>query len=68
MSIWWGKGTKGNFGRFWCGIVMVDPHRSVRAVKGMNCLRRLKRWGRGFESYSRHGCLCAFILFVLSCV
>lgn len=25
---------------------MVGSHRSVRAVKSMNCLRRLKRWGR----------------------
>jgi hypothetical protein len=28
----------------------------------MNCLRPLKHWGGGFESYLRHGCLCAFIL------
>jgi hypothetical protein len=28
----------------------------------MNCLRSLERWDRGFESHSRHGCLCAFIL------
>jgi hypothetical protein len=28
----------------------------------MKCLRPLKHWGRGFESHSRHGCLCAFIL------
>jgi hypothetical protein len=30
----------------------------------MNCLRSLKRWNHGFESHSRHGCLCAFILCV----
>jgi hypothetical protein len=24
----------------------------------MNCLRSLERWDRGFESRSRHGCLC----------
>jgi hypothetical protein len=24
----------------------------------MNCLRSLERWDRGFESHSRHGCLC----------
>jgi hypothetical protein len=42
---------------------------SGRAVGGMNCLRQLKHWGRGFESYSMHGCLCAFILFcVAPCV
>jgi hypothetical protein len=35
---------------------------SGRAVWGMNCLRSLKHCGRGFESHSRHGCLCAFIL------
>jgi hypothetical protein len=33
-----------------------------RAVWGMNCLRPLENWGRGFESHYRHGCLCAFIL------
>jgi hypothetical protein len=31
-------------------------------------LRSLEHWDRGFESHSRHGCLCAFILFVLSCI
>jgi hypothetical protein len=30
----------------------------------MNRLRPLEHWDRGFESHSRHGCLCAFILFV----
>jgi hypothetical protein len=34
----------------------------------MICFRSLKHWARGFESYSRHGCLCAFILFLLFCV
>jgi hypothetical protein len=28
----------------------------------MNRLRPLEHWDRGFESHSRHGCLCAFIL------
>jgi hypothetical protein len=28
----------------------------------MNCLRSLERWDRRFESHSRHGCLCSFIL------
>jgi hypothetical protein len=28
----------------------------------MNCLCSPKHWDRGFESHSRHGCLCAFIL------
>jgi hypothetical protein len=31
-------------------------------------LRSLERWDRGFESHSRHGCLCALILSVLFCV
>jgi hypothetical protein len=35
---------------------------------GMNRLRPREKWGRDFESHSRHGCLCAFILFVLFCV
>jgi hypothetical protein len=30
----------------------------------MNRLRSLEHWDRGSESHSRHGCLCAFILFV----
>jgi hypothetical protein len=28
----------------------------------MNSLRPLEHWDRGFESQSRHGCFCAFIL------
>jgi hypothetical protein len=28
----------------------------------MDCVTLLIRWDRGFESYSRHGYLCAFIL------
>jgi hypothetical protein len=31
---------------------------SGRAVKGMKCLHSLERWDRGFESHSKHGCLC----------
>jgi hypothetical protein len=37
---------------------------TVGAVEGMNCLRSLERWDRGFEFHSRHGCLSVFILFV----
>jgi hypothetical protein len=33
----------------------------------MNWLRPNKHGDRGLESHSRHGCLCAFILFMLSC-
>jgi hypothetical protein len=29
-----------------------------REVQGINWLRSLERWDRGFESYSRHECLC----------
>jgi hypothetical protein len=36
-----------------------------RAAYGMNILRSLERWDRGFESHLRHGYMCAFILFVL---
>jgi hypothetical protein len=47
-------------------ISVFADHRG-RAVRGMNCPRPLEHWNCGFESHSRHGCLCAFILFVLSC-
>lgn len=30
---------------------------------GINCLPPLKNWGHGFESFTRHECLCAFIFF-----
>jgi hypothetical protein len=40
-----------------------------RAVYGVNCLRLLERWDRGFESYSRHGCLyCVRLFSVVLCV
>jgi hypothetical protein len=45
--------------------VFISRHtagRNGRAVKGMNCLPSLGRWDHGFESHSRHGCLCAFIV------
>jgi hypothetical protein len=35
----------------------------------MNCLRPLEHWNRGFESHSRHECLCAlFCVCVVLCV
>jgi hypothetical protein len=37
-------------------------HHSARVVRGMNCLRPLKPWGRGFESHCRKGYLYPFIL------
>jgi hypothetical protein len=36
----------------------------ARSKYGMNRLRPLKHWNRGFESHSWHGCLCTFILCV----
>jgi hypothetical protein len=39
-----------------------------RAVWGMNCLRSLERWDCGFESHSRHGCLCVRLFCVVLCV
>jgi hypothetical protein len=30
----------------------------------MNCLRSLERWDHGFQSHSRHGCLCVRLFFV----
>jgi hypothetical protein len=46
-------------------LFSVIADHSGRVVYGMNCLRPLERWDRGFESHSRHGHPCAFILFVL---
>jgi hypothetical protein len=46
---------------------MIADH-SGRAVCDLNCLRSLEHWDRGLESHFRNGCLCAFILPVLSCV
>jgi hypothetical protein len=46
----------------------MEPIIVTARSKGMNCIRTLEYWDRGFECHSRHGCLCAFILFVLSCV
>jgi hypothetical protein len=34
----------------------------------MNCFRPLKHWDHGIESHLRNGGLCAFMLFILSCV
>jgi hypothetical protein len=42
-------------------VIRYIHHRddkSGRAVQGMKCLRPLKHWSRGFESYWKHGCLC----------
>jgi hypothetical protein len=53
----------GSFGGSFHSVMLEQlAYHSGRAVQGMNCLRSLKHWGRGFETHSRHGCLCAFIL------
>jgi hypothetical protein len=46
--------------------VCIMTYHSGCAVQVMNCLRSFEHWDRGFESYSRqrHGCLCAFILYL----
>jgi hypothetical protein len=41
---------------------------SVRAVCGMYRLRPLDRWGRGFESHSRHWCSHLFCVCAVLCV
>jgi hypothetical protein len=43
-------------------IISFKADRSGRAVLGMNRLRPLEHWHRGFESHSGHGCLFVFIL------
>jgi hypothetical protein len=48
--------------------VCIVANRSDHAVEGMNRLHSIERWDRAFESHSRHGWLCAFVLFVLFCV
>jgi hypothetical protein len=40
----------------------VNAGHSGCVVQGMNCLRRLKQWDRGFESHLRYGCPSLFIL------
>jgi hypothetical protein len=45
---------------------LLDADHSGGAVLGMNRLCPLEHWDSRFESHSRHGCLCAFIL-CLSC-
>jgi hypothetical protein len=44
---------------------------AILPLQGMNSLRSLGSWDRGFESHTRHGCwvcLCVYSVFVLSCV
>jgi hypothetical protein len=42
-------------------VMKIAADNSGFEVWGMDCLRSLETWDRGFESHSRHGCLCAFI-------
>jgi hypothetical protein len=48
-------------------VVYVAPRVPItvagHAVYSMNRLRPLELWVRGFESHSRYGCSCAFILY-----
>jgi hypothetical protein len=46
-------------------IIILTAGHSSRAVWSMNRLRSLEHWDRGFESHSRHGCMCTFILCML---
>jgi hypothetical protein len=40
----------------------LQADHSGLAVYGVKCLRPLELWDCGFESHSRHACLCTFIL------
>jgi hypothetical protein len=42
----------------------VDISMPITVTARSEALRSLECWNRGFESHSRHGCLCAFILFI----
>jgi hypothetical protein len=48
--------------RYICSLYVCWADHSGCAVWGMNRLRLLEHCDRGFESHSRHECLCAFIL------
>jgi hypothetical protein len=64
MSQFNGEVPGGYFGM----TIRTSADNSGRAVLGMNFLRPLERWDRGFEFHSRHGCLCVYSVFVFSCV
>jgi hypothetical protein len=42
-------------------LIQLD-HPQAALISRSQWLRLLKHWGSGFESHSRHGCLCVFIL------
>jgi hypothetical protein len=41
---------------------------SGREVLGMNRLRLLEHWDRGFESHPRHGYVCIYAVCIVLCV
>jgi hypothetical protein len=45
-------------------VTEFSADHSGRAVWGINRLRSLERWDRGFESHSRHGCLYSVCVFL----
>jgi hypothetical protein len=51
-----------NHHTIWNSLIRDAPISVAARSKAWTVLPRLKRWGRGFESDSRHGCLCPFIL------
>jgi hypothetical protein len=64
----WLKGHCSAFRNFFYNIEMpfiISVDHNGHAVWGTNCLRPLERWDSGFESHSRHGCLCVRFFYVL---
>jgi hypothetical protein len=49
-------------------LIFDEADHSDRAVWSMNCLRSLESWDRGFESRSRHGCLCVCVRLFCVCI
>jgi hypothetical protein len=50
-------------------FMTVSADHGGRSVYGMNCLRQLKCWGRGFEFHSRMDvCVCLLCVCVVLCV
>jgi hypothetical protein len=48
--------------------ILLFSFKPIKLVARSKALTVFKHWGCEFESHSRHGCLSAFILFVLFCV
>jgi hypothetical protein len=49
-------------------VYFLRADHSGLAVWDVSCLRLLECWDRGFESHSRHGCLCVYSVCVVLCV